>query len=190
MKVPYLLAVGLLVFSGSLLAQNESVETPITLEELHRRQLLGQLGLPLGTVATIDAVVTSGDETRAKAYQGLYLLTVTHVNGKPLEKPPLMRFAVDSLSSTVNLPHDKPPLLFGAKQDGENPAASQKEIEKEYVGKTHHLVVYEEGGYAGIPDNLPKGVPLAGAAGFGFGFSTSLVVLAERDVLRKSRSKK
>jgi hypothetical protein len=190
MKVPYLLAVGLLVFSGSLLAQNESVETPITLEELHRRQLLGQLGLPLGTVATIDAVVTSGDETRAKVYQGLYLLTVTHVNGKPLEKPPLMRFAVDSLSSTVNLPHDRPPLLFGAKQDGENPAASQKEIEKEYVGKTHRLVVYEKGCYAGIPDNLPGDVPLAGAAGFGFGFSTSLVVLAERDVLRKSRSKK
>ncbi|ODA30977.1 hypothetical protein [Planctopirus hydrillae] len=181
MKAPYLVVIGLLVLSGSLLAQNKSVETPITLEELHRRQLLGQLGLPLGTVATIDAVVTSGDETRVKAYQGLYLLTVTHVNGQPLEKPPLMRFVVDSLSSTVNLPHDKPPLLFGAKQEGGNPTASQKEIEKEYVGKTHRLVVYESGGYAGIPDNLPKGVPLAGAAGFKFGFSTSLTVLAEAD---------
>lgn len=190
MKVPYLLAIGLLVFSGSLLAQNETVETPITLEELHRRQVLGQLGLPLGTVATIDAVVTSGDETRAKVYQGRYLLTVTHVNGKPLEKPPVMRFVVDRLSYTVNLPHDTKSLL-AAKQNEGNPVANQKEIEKEYVGKTHRLVVYEEGGYAGIPDNLPKGVPLAGAAGFGFRFSTSLTVLAESDAKKeKMRSKK
>lgn len=163
------------------MAQNESVETPITLEELHRRQLLGQLGLPLGTVATIDAVVTSGDETRVKAHQGLYLLTVTHVNGKPLEKPPLMRFAVDSLFTTPNLPHLKQSLLFGANKEGGNTAASQKEIEKEYVAKTRRLVVYESGGYAGIPDNLAKGVPLAGAAGFKFGFSTSLTVLAEAE---------
>ena len=57
------------------------------------------------------------------------------------------------------------------------------ELEKGYDGKTVRLVVYEIGSFGGIPAKLPDDVPIW--ADSGYHFSTSLTVVAERDIQAK-----
>jgi hypothetical protein len=93
--------------------------------------------------------------------------------------PPVLEFSVPGFVS-VKLAGDH----FGLYEIKTGNKASSldtaqiRELEKDYVGQAVRLVVYETGGYSGSPTNLPDDVPRW--ADVGFGFFTSLVVLAER----------
>ena len=141
---------------------------------------VGALGLPLGTVADLRATVVAGSSLRDKRHSYQYLLRVTHVNGRDLPDPPLIEFGVPAhlrkgLARTpfelYEMKHARPARELDDKQIAR--------LEQGYVGKEFHLTAYETGGYSGIPHNMPDDVPLW--QDHGFHFSTSLIVVAERD---------
>jgi hypothetical protein len=176
-----------LLCSYVALARDDQKPQPISIEELNTRPVIGELGVPLGTVVEVDAVVVSGDEIRSKASSGTYLLKITHVGGNKLNKDRLMPFFVPGFVSVQlasntfalrELKHGKKARSLGDDQIDE--------MEKGYVGKSIRLAVYEVGSFAGMPADLPEDVPVW--QDFGFRFSTLLTVLAERD--RPERSKK
>lgn len=169
-----------LALAGSSYGQDQSTEPPVTLEELNRRNVVGKLGLPLGTAVEIEAEVVSGRSLRRKGYDSLYLLKVMNVDDRELNPPPLMRFSSPGFASVELSSHTF--ALYEMKQGRKAKSLDSTqiaELEKGYVGKEVRLVVYEVGSFHGIPNQLPKDVPVW--ADFGFHFSTSLTVLNERD---------
>jgi hypothetical protein len=134
--------------------------------------------MPLGTVAEVRATVISGSELHDKGHQGSYLLRVTEVGGRAIERPANLEFTVPSFVN-VKLARGVFELyeLKTGKKAGQLNSNRIAEIETGYVGKQLRLIVYETGGYSGIPRNLPPDVTWQD---HGFSFSTSLVVLAER----------
>ena len=141
---------------------------------------IGALGLPLGTVAEIRATVVPGSSLGDKGHQGVYLLRVTHVNGRELPDPPLIEFGVPAYlrKGLARTPFE----LYEMKYHREAPELDDKQtarLEQGYVGKEFHLTAYETGRYSGIPQNMPRDIPLWQDRGFHF--STSLAVVAERD---------
>jgi hypothetical protein len=160
--------------------QKLPTEAPITLQELNRRNVVGNLGLPLGTAAEIEAEMVAGSSLRRKELDSLYLLRVTHVNGKELSGSPLMQFSTPRPATVERANHTL--ALFTMKRGAQATsldAARIAELEKGSVGKKLRLVVYEVGSFQGIPSHLPKDVPVS--ADSGFHFSTSLMVLKERE---------
>ena len=141
--------------------------------------LIGDLGVPLGTVVEIRATIVAGSETRMKQYQSAYLLRVSEVGGRPLPQPQLMEFAVPGFVS-AKLASDNFDLyeLKNGTKTGRLDSSQIEKLQKGYVGKEVRLAVYETGGYSGIPANLPSDVPVWQDRGFRF--RTWLVVMAER----------
>lgn len=158
-------------------APDASALEPITARVLATRPVIGELGLPLGTVTEIHATIFAGSTLRMKAYDGIYLLDVTNIGGRPATGA--RRFKFSSAPGAERLPRDH----FSLYEYKHHIPATQlssadiAELEKGFVGKQVTLLVYETGGYYGIPQ-LPRDIPAW--ADTGFGFSTSLVVLADR----------
>lgn len=153
--------------------------TQPTIASLSEHPVVGLLGLPLGTATDIHATVIAGSELRLKRYDGIYLLRVTKVAGHPLGKPVNLEFAVPGFSN-VRLACNAFDLyrLKTGKEAGQLDSKEIAELEKGYVGKERHLLVYETGEYSGIPRDLPQDAPVW--QDHSFVFSTSLVVLADR----------
>ena len=166
--------------AAHLQAQSESAHKPIATSELNERTVLGKLGIPLGNATEIDAEIVSGRSLRQKRYQSAYLLKVTHVAGKKLDKSVTIEFSAPSFVS-VRLPNHTLALheLKNGKQVGKLNSTQIEELENGYVGKLVRLVVYESGCFSGMPKNLPKDVPVWQDTVFYF--STSLNILAERE---------
>ena len=145
-----------------ILSACESTSThPISVDELSKREVIGKLGVPLGTAVEVEATVVDGSTLRMKAYDGLYLLKVTRVESNVLKDPQIFEFLVPGFID-VDLP--------SSKSDGSTP--------KDYTGKRVTLVVYEVGEFNGLPRNLPGDVLVW--ADRGFYLYTSLEVLAQR----------
>ncbi len=169
----------MLVFSVVAYPQEAAKKQPIHVDELNERPVIGKLGVPLGTVTEIKAQIVAGDELRMKAYQGIYLLKVTHVAGVKLNKPPLLRFSVSPfVDVSVASDHFDLYEMKNGKKAGSLESEQIKELEKGYVGKTVRLVVCEYGSFHGQPDKLPKDYPTL--PDVGFHFSTSLDVVGEK----------
>ncbi|GMU81466.1 MAG: hypothetical protein AMXMBFR47_13370 [Planctomycetota bacterium] len=154
----------------------ESVTEP-TRSKLIDHPVIGELGIPLGTVAEIRARVVAG--SGGKGIQDIYLLRVTEVDGRSLAPAPVMEFRVPGFVR-VNLASNNLDLyeLKTGSEAGTLNSSQIDELRRDYVGKVTRLVVYEVGKFSGIPNNLPPDAPVWQDRGFGF--STSLVVLAER----------
>ena len=65
-----IIPVGLLAISTCAVAQNQESNDPISYSELRSRDVIGQLGIPLGTATEISATIISGDELRTKSAAG------------------------------------------------------------------------------------------------------------------------
>jgi hypothetical protein len=168
-------------------AQDDAAKGPITYPELYKRGVVGRLGVPLGTAVEIKAEVVSGDTTRRKVLRGVYLLKVTHVDGKELASPPLMQYTVPF--GGIEIPNCPRNSFFEGPRDAEAErieSARIAKLERSYVGKVVRLVAYERGCFDGIPERLPDDVPLWQGSGFAFG--PSLAVLAERGSKSGKRS--
>ena len=164
--------------SESAVAPVERPAPPATSRPVLRTPI-GALGLPLGTVAEIRATVVPGDDLRMKQYAGEYLLRVTHVDGRELAEPPVMEFGVPAFIRTGLARTDFELYELKHRRKAKELNDEQvRDLQRGYVGKAFKLAAYETGRFDGIPDNLPPDVPRW--ADHGFGFSTSLVVLAER----------
>lgn len=152
---------------------------PLTTADLNERQVIGQLGVPLGTVVEIKGAVVSGDDLRKKLYQGAYLLRVTEVDGRALESPPVITFFVPGFSGVKLASNNRELYEMKVGATARELSTDQRErLRKNYVGKQMRLVVYEVGRYSGMPTKLPDDVLIW--QDVGFGFRTSLNVLKAR----------
>jgi hypothetical protein len=130
-------------------------------------------------VARIRAVVVSGRELGDKGHSGQFLLRVTHVDGRELADKPLCEFGVPAyLRKNLARTHFELYEMKYGRRARELTDGQEDALERGYVGKEFILDVYETGSFSGIPRNMPDDVPLWQDRGFGF--RTSLVVLAER----------
>lgn len=150
-----------------------------TLASLREHPVVGLLGLPLGTVAEVQATIIAGSELRMKAYDGIYLLRVTQVAGRQLDTPVNIEFTVRPFGD-AKLPREAS-ALYEMKTGNKATQLDSKEIselEKAYVGTQKRLLAFETGGYSGIPRDLPRNI--FSWQDHSFAFLTSLIVLEER----------
>jgi hypothetical protein len=204
MKLPrsggFILAGVLAVISG---CSNDSSNAPprtVAAAEIENGTIsvVGALGLPLGTVSEVEAVVMEQVAPEKGAALGTsYVLRVEQLAGRRLAHPPTLRFRVAALTRVV-LARNEPELrellaklvksgaplaiLPGTVETTEDPPMSPTEAEAlraSYVGSRHRLVVFETAGYVGTPAALPDDAALL-FGGPPFGFVTHLVVLAAR----------
>lgn len=138
--------------------------------------ILGQLGVPLGTVTQIDATIVAGRTISSKDFMAEYLLKVTKVGPNSVSNPPTCRFQTHSWAE-VKLAPDEFSLyeLKTGKKTGSLSEVQVAELQRGYVGRGYRLLVYEEGVYTGIPRDLPKDYPMW--QGHAFDFRTHLIVL-------------
>jgi len=98
------------VYSALLIASgaqglDDATEAPVKPEELHRRSVVGRVGLPLGTAVEVEAEIISGTSLRRKESDSHDLLKVTHIDGRKVETPPVMRFSVPGFVSVQPANH-------------------------------------------------------------------------------------
>ena len=185
MKTPILLALALSALSHtSMFAQNK-----VDYRDLGKDTVIvGQLGIPLGTVAQVDVTIIAGRALGTKADSSAYLLKVTKVGSNPVAKPPICQFRTHSWDR-VQLACDTFSLyeLKKGKKTGQLSDSQIRELENGYVGQTYRLLVYEQGYYSGIPKDLPEDVAIWQDTSFAF--STHLIVLRILDDSQKPDAK-
>ncbi len=161
---------------------------PISLEDIGQRGVLGELGVPLGKIVMVEAVVVDGNSLRMKLYVDDYLLKIVSVDDVRMEDGPLMDFGKTPGCFLPELPYRHRGLREYQQMlanDGkyELTDAMMSEAHDAYVGSTVRLHVYESGGFRGIPsDGFPEGA--RHWTDTGYGFSTHLNVLCSADTKR------
>jgi hypothetical protein len=162
-------------------AASTSPSSPLTANALTDAPVIGSLGLPLGTVTEIECSVFNGQETRMKEFSSSYLLRVKTVNGHPLAQPVEIPFVVGP-GASADLAED--PFSLYKRKTGRDPAQLSSndiaELEKDYVGKPRRLIVYETGGFSGVPRDNPADLPYAIWQDHMWAFTTHVEVLGER----------
>lgn len=153
-------------------------ESPFGLARIE--QVHGRLGKRLGTIVTVDAEIIRGADIDSKRYRSLYLLKVTHVDGKPLPAAPFFRFDMYSFAPVGQIAKDGFELY--ERKHGMRPGAldsnTLRELETGYVGSKHRFQVFETGQFVGSPDEVQE---IIGAfADVDFHFATSLMLLSEK----------
>ena len=158
-----------------------SEEVQLTPPHLTKQPPIGMLGMPLGTVTEIEATIIAGRELRSKQYDGQYLLRVTAVAGRPIEPQPIRFYVPSYVPAHSHLAANAEDLyeLKNKKKARGLGFYEMKKLEEGYVGKKMRLLVYETGGYDGIPQNLPEWLTLADV---GYAFRTWLEILEDRPV--------
>lgn len=172
------LAIVITLFAGIAFAQRQQASRPtLTTGEIQSSNVVGTLGVPFGVCVPIRATVSRSD-SNSKASQGRYFLKVTHVDGKPLRRPSVCSFVQHRFATkNVKIANDDFELyeLRNGKRAGSLSGEQVRDLEKSYVGTQLELIVYETGGFRGIPENLPKEVLVW--QDYGYGFQTELIVM-------------
>lgn len=119
-------------------AVRSAAHTRLSVATLRSAKVVGDLGVPLGTLVTVEGEILPDDARRTKADLGKTLLRVRAVNGKPLPTPVIATLRGDARVRSLK------------------PAAKVR------------MIAYESGGFAGAPDGLFKHVPAFTTVGFGF----------------------
>ena len=117
--------------------------------------VVGRMGVPLGKVVQIEAIVVSGDSTRMKAHAGKYLLKVLSVGTDVhLANMPVYEFS----GGGEKLAPDSFSLykMKKGKSTGTLTGDEVRELEKDYVGRGFTLLVYESGKFWGMPQGMPR----------------------------------
>ena len=163
-----LVVAGIIILAACRHSESED-KAPIPVSKLNENSVIGLLGVPLGEVVSIQAVIVDGDSLRDKIHGGSYLLEVTSVNGVKLASEPVMEFSLDH-AMDVDLAVDSFELyLHTTGEDAKELSASQIEsLKVGYVGKSVSLQVYETGEFSGMPESLPDDGPIWAAPGFSF----------------------
>ena len=136
---------------------------PITVAEVNRRsvEIRGALGLPLGTVAEVEATIVDGASIpRRMDLQSTFLLSVEKINGKQLAAPLLFQFSAPFRSVKLISSHGELGTIDNRLSDV--PKLGEKEAEvvkRRYVGSRYKLAAFEKGEVGSRPDILPEDVP-------------------------------
>ncbi len=71
----------------------------LTTDEIIRAEVIGKLGIPLGTCVDIQATVEAARKPTSKQNSGKYFLKITHVKGNKLIEPLFERFYISNFAS-------------------------------------------------------------------------------------------
>ena len=175
------LAAGCAAPSGTTLSTTRPTADPpaLTIDDLNHRPITGRLGVPLGTLVTIDATVISGSSIGSKGAQGQYLLRVDRVDGRPLSPPPVLEFYtmfVDDRMPTHVLDWSDDRRNGGERSTTAPTADQLRTLEGGYVGRSFHVRAYEVGQFSGAPTNLRD----VYWQDHGFLFGTALAVVDQK----------
>ena len=66
-------------------AKETATKQTISVRSFSQNEVLGVLGVPIGTVVRINGVARDGNKTDFKADQGRWILEIDRVNGRPLK---------------------------------------------------------------------------------------------------------
>ena len=171
--------VGVLVLCLIAIVSSQDAPQPqqrITVNELIATEVVSHLGVPMGECVRIRATITGAG--RNKADSGSYKLTITQVNGVPLEPAVVSRFDVHPFATkNVRLANDSFSLheLRTGNKAKSISSTQMKKLEEGYLGSSVDLLAYETGTYEGIPTNLPA--DMVTWQGSGFQFMTKIVVI-------------
>lgn len=178
------LSIALAIFVAALPAAAEDTAPPIneiSAAKLNSIKVIGELGIPLGQIAQIEATIISGDSSQMKAYQGRYLLKVTTVDGKTLGAESVFEFSKTPGSQSELASTDFELFELKTGKKAEQLTAEQiTKLREGYLGTRLSLLAYESGGFSGIPKNWPKDMmPWQGQT---FHFGTRLMVVGEQPI--------
>ena len=148
----------------------------LTIAALNETPVTGRLGVPLGKAITIRGVVVAGSLLGEKYLDGCYLLRVTEVDGKRLANPEILTYTAapgysglprNSLERFQRLHARKPSALS---------EVDEQAVGEGFVGTERQLLVYETGGFDGIPRLPPQVREWTDRP---FAFRTHLVILQD-----------
>jgi len=122
--------------------------------------VVGRMGVPLGKIVEIEAIVVSGDSLRLKGYAGKYLLKVISVGTNGLLNMPVYEF-----------------------EGGAGMFTSDS------AGRGFTLLVYETGSFSGMPQGMPNDYPLIQSRGFGFSPCLQVVRVLKEWTVTEERAK-
>jgi len=166
--------------------QRELAQTPIESKKLGKDfVIIGELGVPLGTIVEINATIVAGRSVGPKDLYSEYLLKVNKVGNKSMSDPAVCEFRTHSWDDVKLAPNTF--ALYELKKGEKAKSLTDvqiAELERDYVGRAYHLLAYEQGMFTGVPKNLPKNS--VSWQDRGFGFRSQLIVM--RVIEDKSRN--
>ena len=148
----------------------------LTTQDILRSEVIGDLGVPLGTCVRVKATIEAPRGVKANSLR--YFLNITHVDGHELKKSVVRKFYLH-FQHTENVklaiePFGLYELLTGEKT-GSLDSEEIAKLEKGYVGEEVELLIYESGRFDGIPKRLPEEIGIW--QGTAFSFKTDVFVL-------------
>lgn len=158
----------------------EEPEWTIAAADLDRHPIEGRLGIPLGQVADVQAVIVAGSTLGGKQLASSYLLSVQQVDGRALDgsSPFAFSLAPGSAARLATNAFELHKLRRGTAAHSIDDQV-RATLEDGYVGASFRLLVFETGFFAGIPAKVPVDVPVWQDTAFHF--QTELVLLKEQD---------
>lgn len=79
------LCIALLASVPLMSAKETATEQQISVRSFSQNDVLGILGVPIGTVVRINGIARDGNKTNFKADEGRWILEIERVNGRPLK---------------------------------------------------------------------------------------------------------
>lgn len=73
-------------------AEEAGIQAAISVRSFSTNNVIGVLGVPVGTIVRVSGVASDGNDTKLKAYDGTWLVEIERVNGVPLKDK--LRFPV------------------------------------------------------------------------------------------------
>jgi len=203
-KILYHLVVLLLALPFYLAADDISPEEAggeqvVPVKDLlsNKARLLGILGKELGQLCVVQCSVVEKSRPRLGA-PIIYQLKISAIDGNEVDIAVAFDFVVETIVG-VKVRNNEPQFKDmirdmkksggGLKYDDDRavlyslpvvPATELEELEENYVGSVHELVVIESGEFVGYPKGLPKDVFVNDVSLPDFVYHPFLVVLAER----------
>jgi hypothetical protein len=115
-------------------------------------EIIGRLGVPLGTVVTIEATVISGSELRSfySLLSMMRFLRVDSIDGVPCENPPVMSFGVYPDPESYTFPADPD----DAQKQSER--LKMKSPQHAAIGSKFTLFAFESGSTPPNPHDAPE----------------------------------
>jgi hypothetical protein len=161
---------------------DEKFPRVIAVSELNSRkiEIIGRLGLPLATVAEVEATIIDGGSVHKRFdLRWDFLLSVDRINGKTLSTPELFSFRVLALGGRIVAQYNDLPKLNRQTPSQKKPTEEElEEIKRRYVGTRFKLALFEVGSVGTFPRNLTEDLPIW--SNWEDYFQTSVVVLAVR----------
>ena len=155
--------------------------SPVTLDELSKRGIVGALGVPPGRIVRLESTVLSGDALKTKGDSGRYFVVVDKIEGKPVPTPVRISFGyAPGRAGPLQPGRFARDTFLHATKTGTLTAEMMRELDRNDVGRRFRASGDESDRFPGIPEGLPPAI-LRQDRGYGFENGLILTDSAESD---------